>query len=164
VGRGWFAGAALVFTAAWLWSLGRLPERVPIHFGGSGEADTWSSRTAALWVFAGLGLGTAALFAGLVWFLGRIPAEHMDVPHPEYWKRPEHLGRLRRLVAEDVWWLGASTLLLLAVLLVLVVRAAGMDEPRLGPWGPVAIGIYLLGVLARTAWVLTRRYAVPRPT
>ena len=58
-------------------------------------------------------------------------------------------------------WFGAWTLLLLAVVRVLVVRAAGMEEPRLGPEGFGAIGMYLLVVVARTAWALTRRYAVP---
>ncbi|TFV45092.1 DUF1648 domain-containing protein [Blastococcus sp. TF02A-35] len=159
----WFAGAGVLFAAAWAWALVRLPARVPIHFGGSGGADAWSSRTAALVTFAALGLGTAALFAGLVRFLGRVPAEHINVPNPAYWKQPEHLGRLRRLIAEDMWWFGASTLLLLAVVLVLVVRAAGMDEPQLGPWGPAAVGAYLLVVIARTVWMVTRRYAAPRP-
>lgn len=159
----WFAGAGVLFAAAWVWALVRLPERVAIHFGGSGEADAWSSRTAALVTFAGLGLGTAVLFGGLVRFLGRIPAEHIDVPHPEHWKRPEHLPRLRQLLAEDMWWFGTSTLLLLAAVQVLVVRAAAMDEPRLGPWGPAAVGLYLLAVVARIVWMVTRRYAVPRP-
>ncbi|RZU34359.1 DUF1648 domain-containing protein [Blastococcus saxobsidens] len=161
--RRWFAGAGVLFAAAWVWALRRLPERVPIHFGGSGEVDAWSSRTAALVTFAALGLGAAALFVGLVRFLARIPAEHITVPHPEHWKRPEHLARLRRLLAEDMWWFGAATLLLLAAVQVLVVRTAGMADPGLGPEGPVAIGVYSIVVIARAVWMVTRRYAVPRP-
>ncbi|MCA0144665.1 DUF1648 domain-containing protein [Blastococcus sp. LR1] len=156
-----FVGAGVLFAAVWLWSLGRLPERVPTHFGGSGEADAWSSRAVALGTFGVIGLGTAALFAGLVWFVGRVPAEHVNVPHPEYWKQPEHLDRLRRLLAEDMWWLGASTLLLLAAVQLLLVRAAALEEPRLGPWAVVALGTYLLVLGGRLAWMFTRRYAVP---
>ncbi|RBY94160.1 hypothetical protein DQ244_02035 [Blastococcus sp. TBT05-19] len=159
----WFAGAVALFAAAWGWAFVRLPERVPTHFGAGGEADAWSSRSAALWTFAALGLGTAALFAGLVRFLERIGVEHLTIPNPEHWKQPEHLGRLRRLLAEDMWWLGAATLVLLAVVQVLVVRAAGMDDPDLGPEGPVLIGLYAAVVIARTVWVVRRRYAVPGP-
>ena len=162
-GTRWFAAAAALFAGAWLWSLARLPERVPTHFAGSGRPDAWASRTAALWTSALLALGVAALFAGLVRFLRRVPGEHIGVPHPEYWKQPEHLPRLRRLVAEDLWLLGAWTLLLLAVVQVLVVRAAALAEPRLDAWAFVAIGLYVMGVIARAGWMSTRRYAVPRP-
>jgi uncharacterized membrane protein len=159
--RAVFLVAAATCAAVWLWSAPRLPERVPVHFSGGGSPDSWSSRAAALWTFGLLGVGTGLLFVGLVWFVGRVPAQQINVPRPDYWKQPEHLGRMRRLLAEDMLWLGAWTLLLLAVVQVLVVRAAGMAEPRLGPEGFAAIGIYLLVVVARTAWALTRRYAVP---
>ena len=74
-----------------------------------------------------------------MWFLRSIPAEHINVPHPEY-----------------------CTLLLLAVLQVLIVRASTMADPRPDAWAFVAVGLYLVAVLGRVGWMLTRRYAVPR--
>lgn len=157
----WFAASGVLYAAVWAWSLGQLPARVPIHFGGSGEPDEWTSRPAALWTFGLVGLGIALLFAGLAWLMGRVGAEHINVPHPEYWKRPEHLGTLRRLMTEDMWLFGTWTLLLLAAVLALVVRAAGLPEPRLDEWAVAVVGLYLLVVAGHIGWLLTRRYAVP---
>lgn len=160
--RGWFAAAAAAFAATWLWSLTRLPERVPLHFGGGGDPDRWGTRAEALWTTGLVGLGTAALFAGLVALVRRVPAHAINVPHPEHWKRPEHLPRLRELMADDMRLLGAWTLLLVAAVQVLVVRAAGLPEPRLDGWSWAVLGLYLAAVLGRVGWMLTGRYAVPR--
>jgi hypothetical protein len=46
---------------------------------------------------------------------------------------------------------------------VLVVRAARLPDPRLDAWTIVVLGLHLLAVLGRGAWMLTRRYAVPAP-
>ena len=160
--RGWFLAAAAACAAAWTWSAVRLPERVPVHFGGGGAPDSWSSRTGALWTTAALGIGIALLFAGLAQLLRRLPADALNVPHPGYWKRPERVDRLRELLAEDMRWIGAATLLLLAAVQVLVVRAAGMADPRLD-WWTVAVVVLHVGVVAgRVVWMSTRRYAVPR--
>ncbi|MCF6745929.1 DUF1648 domain-containing protein [Blastococcus sp. KM273128] len=162
-GRSWFLAAAAACAAAWGWSLARLPERVPVHFGGAGEPDRWAGRAEALWTSGLLALGTALLFAGLVGLVGRVPAHSLNVPNPDYWKRPEHLPRLRALVAEDLWWIGAWTLLLFAAVQVLLVRAAQLPDPRLDGWAYAVLGLYLLAVLGRVGWMLTRRFAVPEP-
>jgi hypothetical protein len=103
----------------------------------------------------------AALFLGLVALVRRASPELINVPHPGYWKRPEHLARLRELMAEDMWLLGAWTLLLVAGVQLLIVRAAGLPEPRLDGWAVVVVGGYLVAVLGRVVWMGTRRYAVP---
>jgi uncharacterized membrane protein len=159
----WFLAAAGTFAAAWGWSLARLPDRVPVHFGGGGEPDRWAGRAEALWTFGLLSLAMALLFAGLVALIARAPAELVNVPNPGYWKRTEHLPQLRRLVADDLWLIGAWTLLLLAAVQVLVVRAARLPDPRLDGWAVAVLGLYLLAVLGRVGWMLTRRYAIPDP-
>jgi uncharacterized membrane protein len=158
--RGWFLGATALYTAVWIWSYGRLPERVPIHFGGSGDPDRWSSRAGALWTTALLGLGMVLLFAGLAWLLRRVPPQSIDVPSADFWRRPENVGRLRDLVAADVWLLAASTLVLLTAVQFLVVRAAAMAEPRLDAWAVVVVALYLVGVVLGVLLRL-RRYAGP---
>ncbi|MGY1914726.1 DUF1648 domain-containing protein [Blastococcus sp. SYSU DS0973] len=159
--RTWFAASAVLYAAVWAWSWTRLPERVPTHFAAGGEPDDWSSRAAALWFSGLLGLGMVLLFAGLVQLVRRAPAAMVDVPHPEYWKRPENLGRLREIAVADLWLLGAWTLLLLTAVDWLVVRAATAEDPALGPWPLLLVGGYLVVVLGRVVWMVTRRYAVP---
>ncbi|MGY1722991.1 DUF1648 domain-containing protein [Blastococcus sp. SYSU DS0533] len=162
-GRWWFLGGAVSSAAAWGWSLVRLPDRVPVHFGGAGDPDRWVGRAEALWTSGLLAVGMALLFAGLVRLVHRAPAHLFNVPPPEHWKRPEHLPHLRALVADDLWWIGAWTLLLIAAVQVLVVRAAQLADPRLDGWAFAVLGLYLLAVLGRVGWMLTRRYAVPAP-
>ncbi|WP_347059289.1 DUF1648 domain-containing protein [Blastococcus sp. HT6-30] len=159
--RTWFAACAVLYAAVWAWSWTRLPERVPTHFGGGGQPDDWSSRAAALWFSGLLGLGMVLLFAGLVQLVRRAPAAMVDAPRPEYWKRPENLGRLRKIAVADLWLLGAWTLLLLTAVDWLVVRAATAEDPALGPWPLLLVGGYLVGVLGRVVWMVTRRYPVP---
>ncbi|MGY2002034.1 DUF1648 domain-containing protein [Blastococcus sp. SYSU DS1024] len=159
--RSWFATAAALYAAVWVWSWTRLPERVPVHFGAAGDPDAWADRPTALVATALLGLGVVAVFAGAVRLVRRTRPELIDVPNGEYWKRPENVGRLRGLIAADLWSLGAWTLLLLCAIDWLIVRAATADDPSLGPWPLVLVGGYLLGVAARLVWMFTRRYAVP---
>jgi uncharacterized membrane protein len=159
--RRWFAAAGAVYAAVWLWSWGALPERVATHFTGSGRPDAWSSRPVALAVTAVLGAGTALVFVALVRLVRGARVGWINVPHPGYWKQPANLGRLRALMAEDVWLLGAWTLLLLAAVQALVVRAARLPEPRLDGWALGVVGLYLAVVVARAVWSHTRRYAVP---
>lgn len=156
-----FAAAAAACAAAWLWSWYRLPERVPVHFDGGGSPDAWSSRAGALWTAALLGLGTALVFAGTVWLTRRISVGLINTPHPRYWKRPENVPRLRELMVEDLWLIGAWTMLLLAAVQLLIVREAGQAEPRLDGWAVAVVVGYVVVVLGQIVWMYTRRYAVP---
>lgn len=63
-----------------LLKLGQLPERIPTHFGISGQADAWSSETAMSWLMIPLmatGIAVAVLF--LTSFLARRP-DMVNVP------------------------------------------------------------------------------------
>lgn len=59
-------------TAARAWAT--LPERVPVHFGASGEPDRWGSKGEFLW----LPLISLLLYAGLTW-AGR-KSRHFNYP------------------------------------------------------------------------------------
>ncbi|TYP86125.1 DUF1648 domain-containing protein [Blastococcus xanthinilyticus] len=159
--RAWFTVAAGLYVAVWAWSWTRLPERVPVHFGAGGEPDDWSSRGAALLTTGLLGLGTALLFVGCVRLVRRTRGEWLNVPNPRYWKHPENLARLRELAAGDLWLFGAWTVLLLAGVDWLIVRAATAEDPGLGWWPLALVAGYLAGVVGRTVWMYRRRYAVP---
>ena len=63
--RAWFAGAVTAYVIVWVYAALVLPDVVPLHFGFTGEADRFASRTEALVVFGAVGLGVALLFAGI---------------------------------------------------------------------------------------------------
>jgi uncharacterized membrane protein len=161
--RAWFLFTLVTYAAAWVWSYLALPQRVPIHFGASGRVDQWSSRGVALLLTALLGLGAAFLFTATVRLVRRAPLSLVNVPNAEYWKRPAQVPRLRRMLGEDLWTIGAATVSLLTSVQLLLVRAAGMAHPTVAPWGWVCLGIYLVGVGVWVRWSYIHRYAVPPP-
>ncbi len=139
----------------------KLPERIASHFGPSGAADGWSSRSSYL-IFSIL-LG-AFILLGLP-VLGRLltldSGAGMNIPNKEYWLRPENRPELRRRLTGDMVFLGAVTGLLLSWIDLLVVQANQSAAPSLGASSWVAIGAYLAIVLGWSIWMLTKRYAVP---
>lgn len=141
-------------VAAWL-----LPERVPIHFDAAGDVDRWAGRGEALLTMGLVGAAIAAVFGGLAARLGRVPLALVNVPHKQWWTAtPEREAVLRARLRTDLFVLGGATLLFLAALELLTVRAARLDEPHLDGWVWVALAAYLAVVGAATAYALTVRY------
>lgn len=140
----------------------KLPERIASHFGASGAADGWSSRssylTFTILIAAFMMLGLPAL--GRLLTLGS--GTGMNIPNKEYWLRPENRPELRRRITEDMVFLGAVTGLLLSWIDVLVVQANQSATPSLGASSWVAMGAYLSIITGWSIWMMTKRYAVPR--
>jgi uncharacterized membrane protein len=157
-----FTGVAVSYAVTWLWVEGRLPARVPTHFGAGGRVDTWSSRGAAAVSLGVLGLGVTLAFVALVALVQRVPRPFVNIPNADYWTRPEHRAQLRRLVADDLWLFGAWTLLLLVAVQLLILHAAQLAQPSVQPWAPVLLVVYLAGLAARGGWMYRGRYAIPR--
>ncbi|MEH0554717.1 DUF1648 domain-containing protein [Streptomyces sp. B21-101] len=60
-----FGVATAAYVGVFLASYDRLPGRIATHFSGDGEADGFTSRTAALWIGSGLLVGLGLLFTVL---------------------------------------------------------------------------------------------------
>ena len=156
-----FVVAALLYAAVVAVSALVLPERVPVHFGPGGEADSYETRTWAITVDVVLGTALTALFAGLAAWMRRVPLDFVNVPHPEHWKTPEHEPELRRRLRDDLYGVGAATLLLLAALTAVITRVAVEGGDRL-PWGALGLVLaYLVGMAVWTVRALTVRYRPP---
>lgn len=160
--RSLFGLSVVVLVAVLVWAGYALPDRVPVHFGLTGEADRFTSRPRAL---AELGLVVALLaaaFAGSAALARRGPLALVNVPHKDYWTRPEHEAELRRRLGTDVWVLGALTMLLVAGVTTHIVRVAEDADPRFGVWGWTWVAVYLAAVLGYSAFVLVARYRPER--
>ncbi|TIC88202.1 DUF1648 domain-containing protein [Nocardioides sp. GY 10113] len=156
-----FAGSCLLYAAAWVAAAVALPDRVPVHFGFSGEVDRWSGRGELLVGTALVGLLVAGVLA-LVAF-APVPASMVNVPHKEWWTAtPERAERMRAMARADALWLGTATMLLLTCLLVVTTAVADDPEPSLGPWFFAAIGIFLAAVTLHTAYSFVVRYRPDR--
>jgi hypothetical protein len=161
--RRWFAAAvvgyAIVFCYAWV----RLPATgVPLHFGLDGGADRFGTRSEALVYLAVLGVAMTALLGGLAEATGRgrLATGYLNVPYKQYWTRPEHEPRMRALMAEDLFHIGAATLALLAVVGLGIVEAARGGASFL-PWGGLATVAYCLFMVGWVVRAYTVRYRPP---
>jgi Protein of unknown function (DUF1648) len=161
VSRGLFAIVVVLVAVEVAVLAAVLPERVPLHFGADLAADRYGSRAEFLWVAGGVAAGLTALFAGCAALVQRVALEHLNVPHPGYWKTPEREPELRRRMAEDLVHVGTATLLLLAGVYAVVGGAAVTGADEVSPWVLALVAAYTAGVLAWVAWLLLRRYRPP---
>lgn len=154
----WILAAA--YVAVWIWSAAVLPDRVPVHFGLTGEADRWSSKPAALVLFAVLG---AVVFGLMAWSLRLVDRSDLtgpwvNVPHRDWWTAtPERLERVRRMLRRDLEALTVGMAVLFLALQVGTVVAARNG----GGMGPLALTVVLglVGaMLLYGIWAAVRRY------
>lgn len=142
-----------------------LPERVPLHFGGSGEVDRWGSRAEAVVTTGAMVLGLAVVFQALAVWVPRAPASLLNLParDKEWWlATPDRRRQLNQRLEVDLHLLGGATLLLVVAIELLVMSRARQDDPALGPWSWVLLAIYLVAVLGYTGYMVAVRYRTPR--
>lgn len=155
----WMISAVCLVLLVLGWFL--LPERVPVHFGVDGEPDRWVSRARAVLEMGTVMGGMMLLFAGLAAWMSRISFALLNLPsdHKEWWAaEPERRARLRELLAEDAWALGALTLALLGGVTLLTWLTAYQQSPRLG-WGAIVlIVVYAVALLVQVLRIATVRY------
>ena len=162
LGRRLFVGAGLVYVGLWLLAAVTLPDQVPVHFGGSGGVDRYTGRGEALATFGVIGVVLGGVLAGVAAGTGRIPLAWLNVPHKGWWAAtPERERQMRTMMTADLWWIAALTMALLCLVLGATVHVADDPEPRLGAAIFVAIGVYLLAVLALGWYAVARRYRPP---
>jgi uncharacterized membrane protein len=156
--RAAFLLSLLLFAGAVVWAAIVLPDRVPVHWGSGGAADRVVSRDRAVAELVVIGAALALLLGGAAALVTRLPMSWINVPHKEYWSRPENRPELHRRLATDLWVIATATLLLLVVIVVQVVLVADDPDPRLGPLFWVAFVVYGVLVLGLAVNSALRRY------
>lgn len=152
-------GAAIT-TASWF----LLPERVPLHFGGSG-VDRWGSRTESVVFFASLVGGLALLFWVLTVVVPRAPATMVNLParDKQWWlATPPRRGEFNAMIIHDLHVIGAATLFFIMAMQIMIIVEAGKPDPGVAAWFWVVFAIYLVGVLGFTGYMVALRYRAPR--
>ncbi len=159
----WISVLVGVVTTVVAWFV--LPERVPMHFGGSGEVDRWGSRTEDVVTTGVMIGGLALLFWVLTILVPRMPESLLNLParDKQWWlATPDRREELNRRLVFDLHVIGAATLLLVVGIEVMTMVQAHRLHPALGPWFWVLVSIYLMGVLGYTGYMIAVRYRSPR--
>ena len=107
----------------------RLPEHMASHFGGSGDPNGWSGKTAFFGLDAGILVMVFLLFHALPGLLSRFPDAMINLPNREYWLAPERRAATLSRIKDHLVSLGNGIIIFLTATLQLVIRA-NLTEDR----------------------------------
>ena len=153
--------AVLVRIVTLVWASFSLPDHIATHFGPSGAADGWGTRAGYVAFDVVI---SAALVLGLPMLVSVIVAgsgASLNIPHKEYWLRPENRPELRRRLTGDMLFIAGSTGLLLSWVDIEVVRANALVTPAMGGSEWIPISLFVVAILGYTLWMATKRYGIP---
>ena len=139
-------------------------DEVPAHFDGSGNVTRMESTAPFLLVTGGIGLAIALLFGTARRWIPKVPAQLINMPSVkthDYWTAPEQRPQLDRMIAEDLEWVGAATMVLIAWVAAVSGTTTGKS---VGVWMLVVPTVlYTVGVVGYVVFVISSgRYRVPK--
>lgn len=153
----------LVYAAVLTWAGFVFPERVPMHWSGSGGPDRWGTRTEAIITLVILGLIVMGIFGALIVSVPRSGSlKWINVPGKTYWKRPENLGQAMRKIAVDLSALGCLVMGYICSVPVAIVAAANKPDAALPSWSLVIFIAWLALFAAYGVWMVAFRWRPPR--
>lgn len=156
----WLLVAGYLALVAWAATV--LPERVPMHWSGSGGPDRWGGRTEAVVMLLLVGILLGGVFGALLHVIPRSRSlTWVNVPNKAYWSQPEHVPRALEMTVVDLGVIGSLTMAFLWAIPVSIVQATERADAALPAWlTPVLVG-WLVLVGAYLVWLMTVRWRIP---
>ena len=121
---------ASVAVFVWLTSM-HLPPLVASHFGASGAANGFMSRTSYLRFTVGFVVGLPAFMVLLTWYAVGSAQARLKLPNQEYWLAPERRAGTVAFLRNAILSFGALLVSFLCYAHGLVVLANGLQPPRM---------------------------------
>lgn len=152
VARPLFWSTVAGYAALVGWLAVTLPARVAMHVGTHG-VDRWAGRSAFIAAMSLSGLALVALFWLLIPLILRsAPAGMVNVPHREYWLRPENRASLTARMTSQLLVVGAATLALVGGSGAWVALDGRDGDVTTWPLS-AAVAVYVAGLLAWAIWL-----------
>lgn len=103
-----------------------------------------------------LGLLVGLLIVVIFSFVPRIAFKNtalLNLPHKDYWTRPENLPKAQRMLRNDLSWLGALTLMFIGYAMWTVGATAAESPPP--PWAFIAArSTFLAIIIGYSIWMV----------
>ena len=138
----------------------QMPEKVPIHFGISGNPDSWSSKQFAVGFYLALVSFIALLFSGINWLLKKTPDDLINLPNKEFWLAKERRDDTLGIFSNFMYWIGSLTLILIIVIYHQTFQVS-MGKTSALPYSNLSLLLYFLAV-AIWLYLLVRRFRIPK--
>jgi uncharacterized membrane protein len=153
---------ATAYAGLVVWAAGVLPERVPMHWSGTGPPDRWGSRTETTVMLVVLGVIMVGTFGLMLVFIPRSRSlAWVNLPNKWYWEQPERLPETFHRIKVDLGVLGCLAVAFSGVVPLTIVEATLSDEAVLPAWSVAAFVGWLALFLGYTIWMVVVRYRVP---
>jgi uncharacterized membrane protein len=117
-----------------------LPERMASHFGASGNANGWMTKSQFLITYAAILLPTLFLEFWLHRRIAATPDNRLNLPNKEYWLAPERRAETFSYFELFFAWYGCAFLLLEIFAMGLAMRANFQNPPHM-PTLPIVSAI-----------------------
>jgi len=142
-------------------SASQLPDRVASHFGFSGQADDWMSRSEWTLVMSIAGAAVPALFVLIAMVLPFTPARFVNIRDRDYWLAAERRRETFAYMSDTVLWIGCAMVAFFAWMQYLTIEANKVSPAQL-PMGLLSAGaIGLIVVSIALVIRVMRRFARP---
>jgi uncharacterized membrane protein len=155
-----FFATILVAITQCVRSFPLLPERVASHFGASGAANGWMSKSQFFTVYAVMLLPALAVEFWVARRIARTGGAKLNMPNKEYWLAPERRAATFAYFEKFFAWYGWAFLALEVFVMGLAMRANLDSPPRLpaGPTLAVLLAFVFFNVVALAA--MFRRFSI----
>jgi uncharacterized membrane protein len=140
-----------------------LPERLASHFGASGNANGWMTKSQFLMTYAVVILPALVLEFWMPRRIGRRPDSRLNLPNKQYWLAPERRTETLAYFEKFFAWYGCAFLALEIFAMGLAMRANFQNPPVLPPGVMVfAIMAFVLFNIACITAMLRRFSKLPQ--
>ena len=143
-------------------SLAVLPPRVAVHFGPGGMADNWAPGYVHALIMTGIDI---LLFVSLYFsphLISAFPRSMINLPHKDYWLKPEHIEETKATVGSYIRQFGAVLFVFLFVLGCLTIHANLSDPVRIHEPTIYAALVALLVYSAVWCFALFKAFKAPK--
>jgi Protein of unknown function (DUF1648) len=141
----------------WITSLG-LPGSVASHFGASGAANGFMTRTFYMVFMVAFAIGLPALMVFVTWHAVGNSQARLNLPNRDYWLAPERRAATIACLRVGILWFGVLLVTFLCYVHALVVLANKAQPVHLaGSWFMAGLVVYFV-VLFVAVRVFLRRF------
>jgi len=112
-------------------SSGMLPDRVAIHFGFGGAADSWASNLTSTLAMLGI---HSLVFCSLYFsprLLTTVPSRWISLPNRVYWLRPDNRAQAVETFSHHMWQFGTALFMFMFFAGLLTLKENLSDPVRL---------------------------------
>lgn len=149
-----YVASAAAFV--WVTSVG-LPGLVASHFGASGAANGYMTRTFYMVFMVGFVIGLPALMTFVTWYAVGTAKARLNLPNRDYWLAPERRAETTAFLRVGVLWFGALLVTFLCYAHALVVLANKAQPVHLaGSWFIGGLVVYFVVLLVGVRMLLGR--------